>query len=387
MNFTEKFEIKSLPKGIYIEASILCQSLKNIIGNDLKKLINLSKENEIPIFITDVTFHEWINKRIEEIENIFNELEKKFGNSIGFDPKTFKQNLIKSTEPEAKKNLENSGVSIIKNYEIINLEELIHMAIKKAKPFEKKDKGFRDAVTLFMILEHAKNQKKGEYIFIVNDNYFYEDKKNENIAENIKNILEKYNVEMTFFNKIDLTISEINERINGLIKLINETQNRHLSRFLREKSSQIIEYIKQNVKFKNTDFKPGEINRVRKFSSFNTIHPKININNYSIKIAPLPKEKKEERVQISFLIIANLDILFEIYYSTLTEDELSKIPENFPISLYYSKYPSLEREEEVEMDIKIEGSVYLKKEKNEEGEIEDKYSDLVINNAIVLGEK
>lgn len=150
-----------------------------------------------------------------------------------------------------------------------------------------------------------------------------------------------------------------------------------------------IEYIGQNVKFKETDFKPfkqGEINRFRKFNTINNIHPTRNINDNSIKRSPLPKEKKEGRVKISFIITADLDILFEIYYSTLTEDELSKIPENFPISLYYSKSASLEIEE-VMMDFKIEGSVHFKQEKNKKGYIKDKYSDLVIDNVIVLGEQ
>ena len=84
-------------------------------------------------------------------------------------------------------------------YDTIPNSILVNRAIRKVKPFQEQDKGFRDTLIWLSFLEHIKaNYSNEEIIFINNNSYDFYNSKKDGLHEELLNDLEEYDIKNKF---------------------------------------------------------------------------------------------------------------------------------------------------------------------------------------------
>ena len=374
----------SWPKGIYLEASLLYNFPMDVINAEMERLKALSEPLGVSIFIPEISFQEWIPKRkeairkyISRVEDGSDKLHKIFDYVPKVDWKKDKESIIEDTETFTKKILDNNGITVIETPKI-DLKKLTHMAVNKIKPFEKGgEKGFRDSINLFTVLEHAQNQKDGSHFFITTDKIYKH--------EDCLKLAKKYCVELIIVSSISDTNSKLEEFIKHVKKVFDTYEKEILKKFLWENADKISEYIKQNgeftISFFNKDYKSGIMSEIENIDDIKVI----GID--SITRGTLGKGAGEGKVKISFMAKTRFNVrVKEIPFSP---EPRFKYKEKIPSPMQAAMLTFLASggrqtlNKTIENDVSIEGSAILKKEKNQKGHYEDKYSDLNLDNVII----
>ena len=180
--------ILTWPVGVYLETTILRKLPLDVATAELVRLIEICKILRIPIVVPMVSLDEWVaSRKLDFIEKAgsyeaaterLTTLKEKYLIHIelpSFDslicPKD-KKSISDEIEAILKSRLRDIGIiaAITPN---IKLELLLKMSIDKIRPFEEKgEKGFRDSVILFTILDCAKKLPAGFHLLVTEDQVF-----------------------------------------------------------------------------------------------------------------------------------------------------------------------------------------------------------------------
>lgn len=364
----------SWPKGIYLEASVLCKLPRDVITAEVERLKELSTKLKIPIFIPEVSFLEWIADRKESIykyitnvDTGLSEMSKLFDYILNINWTKTKKDIIADTEPFTRRIIEHVGINVIETPQI-DLKKLLLMAVDKVKPFEKKgEKGFRDSVNLFTVLEHAKQQEKGSHIFVAEDQVYQVDE--------IQNHAKEYNVELIVVSSITEAITTLEEFMKNVKMLMDTYRKTILREFLLQNVDKISEYIKQHgefpVSFLNQDYKIGF------WPSIEDIEVSDITGIESITRGVLPDGENEGRVKVSFTAKTMFKVKVEepILQSVPKFKHGGKVPPPFNVRAYLTG--NRQRiDKKIEVGVPVEGYVLLKKVRDDEGVLKDVYSNL-----------
>ncbi|MCK4427961.1 MAG: DUF4935 domain-containing protein [candidate division Zixibacteria bacterium] len=373
----------SWPKGIYLEASVLCTLPRDIINAEMERLKQVCTLVKAPILIPEVSLQEWIanrretiNKYITNVESGLAEMAKIFDYVERINWPKDRQSIVDDTEYVTKKILDENGISVIETPDI-DLKKLVSMSVNKIRPFEEgNEKGFRDSVNLFTVLKHAEKEKEGYHLFVARDN-IYKDK-------DIQDFAQQYNVELIVVSSISDAISKLEEFIKHVMKTIDTYEKTVLNYFLLRNADKISEYIRQNGEFPlfflNKGYRLGLVPRIERIDSISVI--KID----SVTRGILPKGADEGKVKISFTARTRFDVrVREVVSSPVPRLKYGKapFPSSFDLLAFLADGAERTLNKVTEIDIPIEGSVYLTREKDQEGIYQDKYSDLQIDNLII----
>jgi hypothetical protein len=379
----------SWPKGIYLEASAIYSLPIDIVNAEMERLKELSGSLETPIFIPEVSLQEWIPKRKEniqkwvgQVESSLSHLSKIFDYVAKIEWEKDKESIIGDTDIFTRKILKDNGISIIKIPEI-PLKKLVYMSVNKIRPFEAgNEKGFRDTISLLTVLEYAQKQKDGSHLFVAKDK-IYQDK-------DIQELAKQYNVELKVVPSISDAISTLEEFMKHVKKTFDEYEKSILEIFLLKNTDKISEHIKQakfTPSFLNQDGKLGIVPQIENIDDIKAI----DIN--SVTRGALPKDRKEGKIKISFAVKTRFDIRIReplpspepgIKYGKKAQSSVgARLAAILGTGREQTLYKTIEKVIPVERVITIEGSVILRREKNQKGYYKDKYSDLYIDNIII----
>ena len=373
------------PQAVYLETSILVQLPTDVTTAELLHLGKLCKMLEIPIVIPKVAMEEWkaIRKRElhDKIRNYGNSLEKVRNLTekylITIELPSLESSIWPIDEEAILNNIEKMLLSRLKEIEVIieetpniPLDLLLKMSIDKIPPFEEKgEKGFRDSLILFTVLEFAKKSPKGFHLLVTNDSaYDHEDVYKRASSQNVEIILVK---------SISSAINYLNGFINETLKKYNEARAANLEKFLYEHKGEIAEFIKSQRTF---------INLFPRFGPEKSVNPddikvitSINLLNiHDSTPGTLPEGKNKDRVKISFLAKVEFDLIINEQYFLNTLSSLFYGPEfQFqeekgawtPQQKYVGMQPR-EVEEKIERDLKIEASAMLSGDTDQYSELQ-----------------
>ncbi|MNQ83023.1 hypothetical protein D3C85_980930 [compost metagenome] len=106
------------------------------------------------------------------------------------------------------------------SYASVSQEKVGYRAVKKIRPFQEHDKGYRDTLIWLSLLDHiSESGYKGEIVFInSNQSDFFE--KNMEFYDDLKSDIVKYGLECSFSNYLTLT-AFLQERVNKDEHLFN----------------------------------------------------------------------------------------------------------------------------------------------------------------------
>ncbi|OGM63618.1 hypothetical protein A2893_02695 [Candidatus Woesebacteria bacterium RIFCSPLOWO2_01_FULL_39_25] len=236
---------KDFPKCIYLDTNILRKIGISNYGPAFLELKEWSKNVKAPIAMPESVWMEWLHdfsesvdkkalqttNNLRDIEIILELKQKQFKL-----PENYIDILIKSI----KKKIKLMGIEVIETPKNISIRQLVTMAAFKIRPFEdKREKGFRDTVILYTILEDAKKRNIKDCLFITEDKIF--------AHEDVQQIIKKYRVNIDIADSLETATVLIKSVLDEKIKIFMELKKQKLLNFIKSKQTEIFQYIKDNA--------------------------------------------------------------------------------------------------------------------------------------------
>ena len=157
------------PKRIFLESTALVQLGQKLENVDFEKLLQLRDSAGFRIYISEVSWLEFMRKRKKDLSFFTDSCSKaertleKHGKSIPEIGAAFAKvkEYIDNIEAHYRNRAQMSGIEIVP-VAPVDIDLLLKMSIECIPPFEQaeddsKEKGFRDSLIMFSILESLKN--------------------------------------------------------------------------------------------------------------------------------------------------------------------------------------------------------------------------------------
>lgn len=234
------------PMAVYFDASILRKLPYDLASSDLAQLKNFATRLKTGLFAPEVAAREWIAYHQAEARKKYDDMRRyacQIGNYLGRLPLSVEalDNAGMSTAVGLvlTRYLSEAKITVIPTPALV-LENLVDMAINYEKPFDVKDKGFKDALIVLTIEKHC-GQYSGHHIIVASEDRAFRD--NQVIGRWRSAGVEPIVV---------TTLSEALQRVDGLV---DRAVQQHLAEeaaqieaFLESQKDFIFDYILRNVR-------------------------------------------------------------------------------------------------------------------------------------------
>ncbi|OGP56250.1 MAG: hypothetical protein A2Y65_03840 [Deltaproteobacteria bacterium RBG_13_52_11] len=253
-------EAVRIPRSIYLDTNILMQLPYWDSNVNFIELREAAKLIHVPLFVPEVVAQELIQRRIEttyEQMGKMKGLSSTLGNLLGRDPLGYEQvnDIENRITTIANDFLNHIGLQVIPTPTNIPIETLVSMAIRREPPFrgigekgERGDRGFKDTIILFTIIEHMRSKGFQDAVFLSVDKIYSDQAVQKRLKDEGLNIFSaKSFTEATLF---------INQNIDSLTKKIIAEKSKQIKEFLSSKFDEIAEYIIHNVEISEEFLKP-----------------------------------------------------------------------------------------------------------------------------------
>ena len=163
------------PGKIFIESTALFQLGPRLENVDFARLLELRNLLEFELFVTELNFREYLRFRDREIRQILSsvkdatrDLEKYGQNYSEFEPLTKRiEAFLPNIEKHFREKFETIGIQILPTPKL-ETEKLVQMSLEGTPPFEppkkhpnekSSEKGFRDAIAMFTVLQAMESEE------------------------------------------------------------------------------------------------------------------------------------------------------------------------------------------------------------------------------------
>lgn len=299
-----------LSDAVYLDTNVLIDLSHGDTSVDFIELRSLLELDSVGLFVPETVVKEFIQHRIKDTLDQIERLRaasRKIGRLLGRDPLAHEEPQdVETTINEKMMNyLRDTGIELVRTPDI-PLETLIDMAVKKQPPFEEKgEKGFRDAVILFSIIDHMKANSFSNAILVSVDPIFTHKEIIDRFKEKGQNIL----IGKSFAEAKD----QVKKQIDANLRVQGAKKKKDILSFLNTKFETISDYILKNAEA-SEDFLKGEFLASGTFSG--AIKKVLGIRPREISDAVcghlMKNELPEEGYQsITFSVSTELDLFVE----------------------------------------------------------------------------
>jgi len=247
--------IKNFPKCIYFDTNIIRKIGITNHGTPFMELKELTEMLKIPIVLPDCVWMEWLNdfnkKIIKEEEQTKYNL-RDFELLLGLKQKEFMlpDDYADKLIITIREKLKAMDIVVVATPENISLKDLVAMAAFKIKPFEEKhEKGFRDTIILYTILEDMKNRKIKDGLYVTSDNVYSH--------EDVLKIIEKYRVNLKIVSSLEEASIHIKNAVTKDVKKSIELKKQKLMDFVETKSTEVFDFVKKEAELTETFITKG----------------------------------------------------------------------------------------------------------------------------------
>ena len=225
------------PRKIFIESTALFQLGPRLETVDLAKLLEISADLQIGLYASEVTWQEYLRARKEEVRACLNRIRQskvdlgKYGQTIEElavaegKVHAFFQDLEAHFSERAKQ----LGLSIL-SLPPVDVKRLLTMSIDCVPPFERSnEKGFRDSLIMFTILETLRGRPQDLALLITGD---------ELLAEGCNRLVDEYQTHLRVVKTIEDALQLIGNEMLDLYR-------QRLHRESEEAKAELLKYSKQ----------------------------------------------------------------------------------------------------------------------------------------------
>lgn len=360
----------AVPKGIYIETSILIRLSPNDIATaEFLRLKTYCEILKIPILIPEMAFLEWISKIKEQIIENFTKVDgavEKIGKLSKTKPHLSlpkkRETILRQVKKDLMSQLRNLGVQIIRTQRM-SLKHLLKMSVNKTRPFEeRKEKGFRDTVILITVLKHAQKLARGYHLFVTADKgYDHQD---------VYDQATSYDVRLKIVDSISAAADHIEKLLDAAVREYLEKRAGKIKEFLMRHIDEIMEYIRTKNKIAlGTISGEFEFRDVKKIISIEFLDI-TKVVTGELEDAHDGKVKISFWVKLRFLAIIPESPIYSV--NALLGMTFQKNEETGTWEREYGgwSFPPKEIEHSFEYSVLVEASIVLNKETDEYSNLE-----------------
>lgn len=340
--------------NIYFDTNILL-SLNFNIHEDPRLLTFQKSFFKTAIYVPKIVLDEVLTNRFTDILNKLTSAEDSIQRINRYVTTPIQLSVdAKNTLKEIKDNLiANIKKANIKVYDTphqkIDLSKLIDMSIYKMRPFSEQGKGFKDAVILFSILEHCKQSKDEEHIFVTNNSKDFDN-------GDVKGIIEKEGVILTVLESIECLTSYLSEFMNEKVKKFLDKRAKQLKEYLITYKDVVMESVKRKD-FESYYFTRdlgfwGNIEKIENVEF-------VDINN---PVAGFLENSKDGDVDVTFNLKVRFDVIAKRTIYKSTKYKVGQLPTFSAIADPDYKYET----NPLEKELRVKGKVYIGHKDNKE---------------------
>ncbi|MCC6750894.1 MAG: DUF4935 domain-containing protein [Deltaproteobacteria bacterium] len=151
-------------RAVYLDTSILRQCPLSDPGRVLGPLLKIAAENEAQIFVPRTVVGEWVRYHHGQAANLRASITREVRQFRTYEPTVVAPELGDMDEARIRTLLEGAlaahRIDVVETPDV-DVADLVESAIWQKPPFDAKGAGFRDAVILETILEHASGNYSG----------------------------------------------------------------------------------------------------------------------------------------------------------------------------------------------------------------------------------
>jgi len=259
-----------------------------------RQLVEIAKILKMNLYVPEIVMKELEQKFFDNTEDSFNTIRKSHRKLKKFVQEKVLISLPETTDIKLEYVKEIENLKTINNLIIIPIpslkaKELIERAVQRIPPFERNDKGFRDAMIIESIMEYGITNKIDNFILVAFDSIFD--------SKEIVTIAKDKGINLT----VEKTIDNLNKKIyEFLTKVQKETikeKERRAIEFLNTKRNEIDQYLVTNFELAKHDI-----------SDF-LISPVALLSAKLIKVTSAVREEKDDKkIAISFNADVNVNV-------------------------------------------------------------------------------
>jgi hypothetical protein len=243
------------PRKVFLESTALFQLGSKLQKPELAKLVERREYLKCELLVSEVSWAEYVRQRVDKIDALTRDLQT-IGSRLGEwdqNPQNiltthtelgqFRETIGSLYEQRAKE----AGIQIL-TLPPIDVSRLFRMSIERIPPFEdsredKSEKGFRDALILFTILENIRGRPEDHSLVVTNDR---------RMAEGLNRHAAEFKTELAVVSTLDEAITHIDARVSAWYR-------EHLFRE-SEQAKEMLGKFKQEI--------VAQLNRVRELTDF-----------------------------------------------------------------------------------------------------------------------
>ena len=338
-------------QAYYFDTNVLRQLSRGTANVEFIRLRDVARHGDDPtrkvLFVPSVVVkeltHHWIQDVHEEIESL-DKASRNLGHMLA-------RTVTYEQPQDVEGNVHRLVTEFLNSAEIeviqipnIPVESLVDMAVKKEAPFEeKREKGFRDAVIMFTILDHMERNQISNATLISADRIF----NHEAVFKRFENRGFRLSVAKTVVEAKEQRMKEVDEAITTYI----DGMERELKVFLSTKREQIFEFIHKNTRISESFLRGGGLFQP-KDDLFGTVIKKIlayrpkEVSKVYLGLISTKEPVPQGFTGITFTVSLEIDLLIEDLRLTVFDqptlalsslDEFEKVRYSVPTGIEAQK--------------------------------------------------
>lgn len=274
---------------------------------EARKFFKYVQDFKLKIFLPEVVLRELVQNYADEASECRrkqNELKKSWV-KLGFSVDEEKGDAVPGNLDDYFHNLlthqcAEKSITVVPLGKV-PVERLLDMAIKRIAPFQQKgERGFRDALILFCLLEHTRQPKQGPVFLVSEDKVFKE--------ESIGVLAAEYGVDLAVYESVDAFTTYLDTLLGQFIQGVRRKQAERVRAFLNEHTNEIERFIQENVEFEEGFLSGGQfLGTIRRVG-------KLVLKDIA-KVATIQENSNEEGV---IAVLITFEALLEIELETET---------------------------------------------------------------------
>lgn len=251
----------TLPKAIYLDTNMLLSLpvwSPNIEFAELRRLASIIG---IGLYIPQIVVRELKQRREEGAKDAIKQLKVEAQSLSSLLRKEVSAPAITLDYAAARINslvtdfIRDLNLQVVDTPQDISMDTLVEMAVRGEAPFsprgaegkDKGDKGFKDALILFTVMQHMIGQGYKDGVFLTKDGHFD--------APSVKTRLTQNNLTLSVFRTFTEAKDFLNSYLKSSEKSKQEREDKEIRRFLNEKFDFIDSFIMKNAKISADLFK------------------------------------------------------------------------------------------------------------------------------------
>lgn len=356
-----------ISEALYFDTNALRQLSHGIENVEFLNLRQVSEVIGLKFFAPEVAIMEWIRQKQKEANDSLIKMKtasKDISRLLSCDPIQYKEpdSVFDKLINIINNYIESAGIEVIPTPDI-PLKMVIEMAVNRKPPFEEKgEKGFRDTIILFTILDHIRTNSISNAIIVSADAIFC----HKDVIEYFTNEGKTVTIAKAISDAKELLQNQIDRVTNYYI----EEKKNNIRSFLNAKFADIVEYILTNAEVSeyflkgDLDGKTNDMLGISKIKRIIEVRPKEIVNIFPGFM--ISKVRKEGAEPVTFSVSCEFELLVEGYglellfnrpKVKLTEDiDFDQIPFNYPRPREFNR--TITREITIEALISIEQAHY-----------------------------